>query len=830
MTSPTSDRRFGVIGSLPIKAPVKAATTGNITLNAEQSIDGVSCVTGDRVLVKDQTTASENGIWVVDSGDWSRSVDANGNYDLTQGTFVYVINGTTNSNTYWRITTTAPITIGSSSISFSDAITNDSATLSFLQAGTGAEARSVQSKLRETVSVTDFGALIDGSTNDSAAIQSSVDAASVVVIPSGTCMMSSQVTIDAPCHLIIEATISPKVNASSSGTPLFMITSSDVIVEFRNGGGIDCISSSYAKWCGIAAQGSSGMIENVHVRGGKFRNVGIDDTLASVVNFSGVRGGSITRTHVKDCGVVGNVAGGGWALYAEYCEGLEISGNWGDTVGSTWINNSAGLDCIVRDNHCRTATLFGYKGGYGTGVTVTNDEAPTSTMFTVTKSAATLRKLKVGQFIMIPRNASSCPYGMIETIEDNTTYLKITLSETSTAASNGEGVQPLDTGCVWENNDCVYSGDNGFDQNGVSNIVVKGNRLAYCGWYQDAGVFGGLGAGIWIGYDNQGALNSMFNEQVTVLGNQVRHTYGSAIQIFVSNNVKVSDNRCHNYDEGQDPADVTPDYGGIDVGRLGFYRNAVTVITDNVCTSSDGYGIFAGFSDQMTIARNTIRGLVGIKVNTPRDADVSGNHIYVSGNAGYGLLVSDDSGTNPGSGINISRNYIGHVGTTGWNIRVSDASLTGLTIADDNYLSATNDAVVRIGNAATANWGVIPISGAKGGQVGMSFAFSLAAGQTIKLGRYEGDTGAFDGGILVRGFARSGTAAGEYFEVAYWGDTASPTVVFSSKSNIGGAFLAAGDFTMVINTPSTGEIECKYTNNEANTVFMSLSILSMSRF
>jgi hypothetical protein len=63
-----------IAGSNP-KANVKAATTANITLSGAQTIDGVSILAGDRVLVKDQSTASQNGIYVAAAGAWTRASD-----------------------------------------------------------------------------------------------------------------------------------------------------------------------------------------------------------------------------------------------------------------------------------------------------------------------------------------------------------------------------------------------------------------------------------------------------------------------------------------------------------------------------------------------------------------------------------------------------------------------------------------------------------------------------------------------------------------------------------------------------------------------------------
>ena len=166
MTTTSVDRINGARSSLAIKAPCIAATTANITLSGEQTIDGIACVTDDRVLVKDQTTTTANGIYVVDSGAWSRAPDFDGNEDITKGTITLVVSGTTNSNTYWRVTTTGDITIGSSNITFEEALFGDISTMSFTQAGAGATTIGAQAKMRDIVSVKDFGATGDGVTDD----------------------------------------------------------------------------------------------------------------------------------------------------------------------------------------------------------------------------------------------------------------------------------------------------------------------------------------------------------------------------------------------------------------------------------------------------------------------------------------------------------------------------------------------------------------------------------------------------------------------------------------------------------------------------------------
>ena len=115
MTTTITTRLNGISSSLGIKAPVKAATTVNITLSGEQTIDGVDIVDGDRVLVKDQNDSTENGIYDCSTGAWTRSKDWDGNGDAIQGTQVNVANGTVNANRSFRVTTET-FTIGSNNL------------------------------------------------------------------------------------------------------------------------------------------------------------------------------------------------------------------------------------------------------------------------------------------------------------------------------------------------------------------------------------------------------------------------------------------------------------------------------------------------------------------------------------------------------------------------------------------------------------------------------------------------------------------------------------------------------------------------------------------
>jgi hypothetical protein len=103
---------------LDVKQSVRAATTGNITLSGTQTIDGVSVIATNRVLVKSQSTASENGIWVVSASTWSRATDADSDAEVTSGLFTFVEEGTDNGNSGFVLTTDNPITVGTTGLTF----------------------------------------------------------------------------------------------------------------------------------------------------------------------------------------------------------------------------------------------------------------------------------------------------------------------------------------------------------------------------------------------------------------------------------------------------------------------------------------------------------------------------------------------------------------------------------------------------------------------------------------------------------------------------------------------------------------------------------------
>jgi hypothetical protein len=127
---------FGVSGyslaynpstTLPIRQPARVVTTSNVASlsgGAPSHVDGVTLVQGDRVLVQGQQDGSLNGIYVVkelglgSDGTWVRASDLSTSAEAFDGVEVRVTEGTSNADTLWVLTTSNPITLDATSLTF----------------------------------------------------------------------------------------------------------------------------------------------------------------------------------------------------------------------------------------------------------------------------------------------------------------------------------------------------------------------------------------------------------------------------------------------------------------------------------------------------------------------------------------------------------------------------------------------------------------------------------------------------------------------------------------------------------------------------------------
>lgn len=106
------------------KFPVRVASTANVsTVTAPSAVDGVTLVSGDRILLKDQSTGSQNGIYTFASAGTAltRATDADASSEVKAGLAVISTEGSANADKVWILTTNDPITLGSTSLTFESA-------------------------------------------------------------------------------------------------------------------------------------------------------------------------------------------------------------------------------------------------------------------------------------------------------------------------------------------------------------------------------------------------------------------------------------------------------------------------------------------------------------------------------------------------------------------------------------------------------------------------------------------------------------------------------------------------------------------------------------
>ena len=111
-------RRIKSSNCLKSKSMVRAASTSNLTLSGLYTVDGIVLLEGDRVLVKDQSSSWQNGIYLASEGAWMRAGDADDEKKVMPGMYAFVENGISNAATGWTLEAVAPLVLGSSPLKF----------------------------------------------------------------------------------------------------------------------------------------------------------------------------------------------------------------------------------------------------------------------------------------------------------------------------------------------------------------------------------------------------------------------------------------------------------------------------------------------------------------------------------------------------------------------------------------------------------------------------------------------------------------------------------------------------------------------------------------
>jgi len=200
---------------------------------------------------------------------------------------------------------------------------SDAASVTYTPAGSGAVATNVQAKLRETVSVTDFGAVGDGVVDDSSSIQAAIDyaqnstASRAVLFPPGQYLISTSLSITAACTLYAESRPGPQVfaaGASQGGAQIVFNKSVSVVTD----------PDSYAIKVDTGAIGAEGFA-NVVI---KNLGIGVTDPEAGGIYIEGASGVKILDNWIyMDKNNYTARTSAGYGIYCRDVIVSEITGN-----------------------------------------------------------------------------------------------------------------------------------------------------------------------------------------------------------------------------------------------------------------------------------------------------------------------------------------------------------------------------------------------------------------------------------------------------------------------------------------------------------------------
>ena len=170
----------GYVTGLDVKESCRAASTGNVANLSNpgfSTLDGVSLNQNDRILLKDQTQAKQNGIYIFDTSSTAltRADDFNSSTNVTPGAFTFVEEGTVNENSGFTVSSDGTINVGTDNINF----------IQFSGAGAIGAGQGI-SKSGTTISVNFDNSTIGLDTSQQLAVKGSGTQYQVLVTEAGT--------------------------------------------------------------------------------------------------------------------------------------------------------------------------------------------------------------------------------------------------------------------------------------------------------------------------------------------------------------------------------------------------------------------------------------------------------------------------------------------------------------------------------------------------------------------------------------------------------------------------------------------------------------------
>jgi len=361
-----------VAQGLAFKQPANYATTGNIALSGlavQTNGDWVSTLTaGNRILVKNQTTGADNGIYVAASGVWARSSDAN-TWDEIVSAYLFVLSGTTLGGSAWVNTNQLGGTLGTTPITFTQFSNNATYT-----AGTGLTLTGYQFSITPVGTAGTYGSasqvpvfVTNASGQVSSVTNTSIAIANTQVSGLGTMSTQNANAVAITGGTINGATIGASTAAAITGTTI-------TATSYFSGPGTNLTGTASGLSIGgnAATATSAGSVTNsLTINSGGAGGV-------SPQTFNGGSAVTISYNTVGAPSITGTNASGTWGISisgnaATVTNGLYSTGSYSNP---TWLTSISGS---IVSGAVATATTATNVAGGAAGSLVYQSAAATST-------------------------------------------------------------------------------------------------------------------------------------------------------------------------------------------------------------------------------------------------------------------------------------------------------------------------------------------------------------------------------------------------------------------------------------------------------------------